>query len=207
MASSISLIRLVAPNTTILEGEPEAFVDVRPSQRVMNLEKQLAMCTAPRGVSNILSFHHATSFVLATPAGAQDSVDLVDKDDCRLQLVRQREYSADQLIRIAVPLLCEGRDMQVDKRCPTLMSDGLGQHRLPAAWWPVKQHPRGRRQQGPAMRIQVRHCEWVDDGFFELFDNVLEAADIGKADWYVFRCDDLEGYLVFILVEDQGIDL
>ncbi|KLU85995.1 hypothetical protein MAPG_05014 [Magnaporthiopsis poae ATCC 64411] len=41
IASSMSLMRFVAPSTTILDGTPAALDDVRPSHRVMNLAKNV----------------------------------------------------------------------------------------------------------------------------------------------------------------------
>ena len=82
------------------------------------------------------------------------------------------------------------------------MGHGLGQHSLAAARGSIEQDSRRRRQQRPAMSVQMRHRQWVDDGLLELLDDVAQPTNVIKADWDIFRGDDFKGYLILVLVEN-----
>lgn len=53
----------------------------------------------------------------------------------------------------------------------------------------------------------MRHRQGIYDRFFELLDDFVQASDIVKADGDIFGGDNLQGYLVFVFVEDKILDL
>jgi hypothetical protein len=94
-------------------------------------------------VGHELGLDHAACFVLARSALSQDGVNLVDEDNARLQLPCQAEDGVDELVGVAVPLLRQGGDVQIDEAGAGLVGEGLGEHRLAAAGGPVKEQPEG----------------------------------------------------------------
>jgi hypothetical protein len=51
----------------------------------------------------------------------------------------------------------------------------------------------------------MRHRQRIDDGLLELFDDVVKTADGVEADGDVFGCNDLQGDLVLVLVENEPL--
>ena len=141
--------------------------------------------------------------MLAAPARAQHGVDLVDEDDAGLEFAGEGEDGIDELIAVAVPFLRQRRDMQVDERGAGFVRERFRKHGLAAAGRAVEQHPRGSGEQRGGVRVEMRHRERVDDGFFELGDYGREPADVFECHGDVFGRDDVhrDGLLVF--VEDQ----
>ena len=105
VASSISWMRFVAPNTQILAGRPCWLDDVKPSHRVMNLYF-VSVNYLGVIVVELLGLDHAAGLMLATSTSTEDSVDFVNKNDSRLHLSGQGEYGADNLVRVSIPFLC-----------------------------------------------------------------------------------------------------
>lgn len=116
--------------------------------------------------------------MLAAAALAEDGVDFVDEDDRGLELARKAEHRGDELIGVAVPLLGYGADVQVYEAGAGLVGEGFGEHGLAAARGAVKEDARGRGEERGRVAVEVREGERVDDGFFELFDYGVEAADV-----------------------------
>jgi hypothetical protein len=85
--------------------------------------------------------------VFAAAALAEDGVDLVDEDDGGLELAGEAEDGADELIRVAVPLLRYGADVQVYEAGARLMGEGFGEHGFAAAGGTVEENARGRREE------------------------------------------------------------
>lgn len=170
----------------------------------MNLWAKVSVKLAAEGAeSSILGLHHAARLMFTAPSLAQHSVDLVDKDNTRLQLPRQTEDSVDQLVAVAIPLLGEGGDVQVDEAGARLVCEGLCQHGLSAARGAVQKHTAGGAQQRRRVRVEVRHCERVDDRLLELFDDRVQAANVVKRHWDLLGRDDLHGDGLLVAVQDQ----
>lgn len=134
---------------------------------------------------------------------AQDCINLVNEDDAGLQLACQTEDGVDQLITVSVPLLCEGRDVEVDEASPRLVCKSLCQHGLSATGRPVQQHAAGSAQQRRRVGVEMRHGQRVDDGFLELLDDRVETADVVKGDWDFFGRDDLHGDGLLVAAQHQ----
>ena len=58
------------------------------------------------------------------------------------------------------------------------MRESLGEHRLAAARWAVEEDTGRCGEERGGVGVEVREGERVDDGFLQLFDYVVEAADI-----------------------------
>ena len=89
-----------------------------------------------------LGFDHPTGFMFFASSGAEDGIDLVDEHDTRLKFPSEREDGADKLIRIAVPFLRQGGDVEVDEAGPALVRQRFGEHGLAASGRAVQQDTR-----------------------------------------------------------------
>lgn len=105
MALSMSLGRFVAPRTRIRVS----LLVVRPSHMLMNsafLRVRDTLVSGQEAESKEGEggdAHHPRHLVVGPAALSQERVDLVDKDDRRLQLAREREERGDELVRLAEP--------------------------------------------------------------------------------------------------------
>lgn len=129
-----------------------------------------------------LRLDHPARLVVPAPPRPQHGVHLVDEDNRRRQLPRQREHRRDQLVAVAVPLLRQRRDVQVDEDGAGLVRERLGQHGLAAAGGPVEEDAGGGGEEGRGPRVQAGEGERVDDGFVEVGDEGVEAADVREGD-------------------------
>lgn len=105
----------------------------RPSQCVMNLESlSVTIVGGYESKDHLLCLNHVTGLVLSARSCSQHRIDFVDEHDSGLELARQTEHSADELVAVAIPLLRKSRNVQIDKACARLMRQRLCQHSLSA---------------------------------------------------------------------------
>mmetsp|Transcript_5095 Transcript_5095/g.12244 ORF Transcript_5095/g.12244 Transcript_5095/m.12244 type:complete len:294 (-) Transcript_5095:107-988(-) len=96
------------------------------------------------------ALHVVAGLEFAVLTLTEEGVDLVDEDDARLHLPRQREHRLDELLRLAEPLVLQRRQRDVEKHRLGLLGDSLSKHGLPRPRRPVEQHTLRRAQQRPA---------------------------------------------------------
>ena len=86
-----------------------------------------------------LCLHHAGDLMVALRPFPEERVDLVYEHDARLRLPSEREERGHELVRLAVPLVCEHRRRDVDERRARLFCQRLREHGLAAPWWAEEQ--------------------------------------------------------------------
>jgi hypothetical protein len=141
--------------------------------------------------------------VLSASPLAQYCVDLVDEDDARLQLAGQTEDGVDELVAVTIPLLCEGRNVQVDEAGARLVGQGLGQHSLSAAGGAVQQHAARGAQQRRRMRVEVRHGQRVDDRLLQLLDDGVQTANVFERHGDLLGRNHLHSDALLVAVQHQ----
>lgn len=80
--------------------------------------------------------------MLSTPSLSQNCINLIDENNSWLQLPRETEHGTNKLVAVAVPFLCEGRDVQVDEDGARFVSESFGKHCLAAARRAVEKNTR-----------------------------------------------------------------
>lgn len=93
--------------------------------------------------------------------------------------------------------------MQVYEAGAGFVGEGFGEHGFAAARGAVEQDARGRGEERGRVRVEVWEGERVDDGFFELFDYGVEAADVVERDGYLLWRNNFHGYCLLVRVEIQ----
>mmetsp|Transcript_10690 Transcript_10690/g.27212 ORF Transcript_10690/g.27212 Transcript_10690/m.27212 type:complete len:286 (-) Transcript_10690:281-1138(-) len=123
-----------------------------------------------------------------------DGVDFVDEDDGRRQVVGDAEEFADELGAVAEVLLDQFAPDDAEEGRRRLVRDGLGQQRLPGPGLAVEDDALGRLDADFLVEFGMGQRQL--DGFLDLLDLLLEAADVGVG---------LQGRLVDLHHRDHGI--
>lgn len=108
----------------------------------------------------------------------EEGVDLVDKDDRRLQFPRKREEGSHKLVRFAIVLVSQGRHVEVDERRVALLGECLGQHRLATARRAIQEDTFGRTEQTRGGCEDLWIAQRVDDALPEVLHDMVQATDL-----------------------------
>lgn len=111
----------------------------------------------------------------------QETINLVDKNNTRLRLLRQAKQARYKLIRLSEPLIRQHGCGDVDECCAGLFGEGFGEHGFAAAGGAVEEDAFrcGKESGGGGEEGGVEQGE--DDGFAEGGDYVVETADVWRA--------------------------
>ena len=128
-------------------------------------------------VRHELGLHHGASLVVRAAARPKNRVDFVDEDNGGLELARERENGGHEFIRVAIPLLRESADVEVDEAGAGLFGECARKHGFTASRRSVEKHTLGGGEERRGVGKEGGESERVDDGFAEFVDDGFQAAD------------------------------